>query len=468
MKRPGLTTRIFLAVFATAIVLVAAAGEAARWSFSQGFLGYLNDLALARMEAVVARTASAYAAHGDWDFIRGERMRWMEILRPVPGLDVPAASGPPSGPPSPPVSDLTGVVMRMALLDADRKLLAGFVIADARTEERPVIVEGRTVGWVSLAQFESVAAAGASRFEIAQKHALAAIGLAAAALAAAIAWWLARTLLRPVREVAGATHRLAGGDYALRVPVGSRDEVGRLAEDFNHLAETLQRNERMRRDFMADLSHELRTPLGVLHGELEAIEDGLRPFDAHALASLQGEVAMLSKLVSDLYDLSLADVGALAYRKQDVDLRDVLSATAEQYRERLADAGIALEMALPAAPVTLFADAVRLRQLFGNLFENSCRYTDRGGVLRIAVEDGGEPLRVVLDDTAPAVPPERLPHLFERFYRVDSSRNRASGGAGLGLAICRNIVEAHGGAIDAAPSPLGGLRLTIHLPRARP
>lgn len=465
MKRPGLAARIFLAVFATAIVLVAAAGGAARWSFSRGFLGYLNDLALARMETVVPRVASAYAAHGDWDFIRADRMRWMEILRPVPGLDFPADAGRQSGPPSPPVSDLTGVVMRLALLDADRRLVAGFVIAGARTEERPVVVAGRTVGWLSLAQFESVAAAGASRFETAQRHALTVIGLAAVVLAAAIAWWLARTLLRPVREVAEATHRLAGGDYALRVPVAARDEVGRLAEDFNHLAATLQRNERMRRDFMADLSHELRTPLGVLNGELEAIEDGMRPFDAQSLASLQGEVAMLSKLVSDLYDLSLADVGALTYRKHDVDLRDILSAAAEQYRERLADAGIALEMALPAAPVTLFADAVRLRQLFGNLFENSCRYTDRGGVLRIAVDDA-EPLRVTVDDSAPAVPPERLPHLFERFYRVDSSRSRASGGAGLGLAICRNIAEAHGGAIDAAPSPLGGLRLVVHLPRA--
>lgn len=466
LRRPSLTMRIFLAVFATAIAMVILTGASTRWSFTRGFLGYLNDLAVTRMEAVVPRIAEAYAEQGDWSFIREDRRRWMDIIRPVPGPAPDIVAGDESEPPhfAPPLSDLTGVVMRMALLDADRRLLAGFVIAGARNEERPVTVAGRTVGWVTLARFESVAAAGAQRFAEAQARALWVIGLVAVLLAGAIAWWLARTQLKPVRAVADATHRLAGGDYALRVPVQSRDEVGRLARDFNHLAATLQRNEQMRRDFMADLSHELRTPLGVLHGELEAIEDGVRTLDRAAIKSLQSEVAMLNKLVSDLYDLSLADVGALTYRKAALDVRDLLSLALEAFRERFAQAGISVSLSLPPTPLPLFADERRLLQLCHNVLENACRYTDRGGSLAVTARQQGDWVVIDFMDSAPGVPAERLDKLFERFYRGEASRNRASGGAGLGLAICRSIVEAHAGQIEAAASPQGGLHLRIRLP----
>jgi len=457
----SLTARIFLALLATTIVVVAAAGVATRLSFTHGFLGYLNELAVVRMEAITSRAARAYAEHGDWEFIRQDRRQWWEIIRPVPGLDMPAGAADDR---TPPVSDLTGVVMRMALLDDNRNLVAGFLVAGAESIERPVMSGGRTVGWVSLAQFESVASAGAERFENAQTQAMRAIGLLAMILAAAIAWWFARTLLAPVRRIADATHQLAGGDYALRVPVTSRDEIGRLGRDFNHLAETLQRNEQMRRNFLADLSHELRTPLGVLHGELEALEDGVRKPDQRAIRSLQAEVSLLNKLVSDLYDLSLADVGALAYRKVDVDVRQPLSLAIDAFRERLQQHGIALETDIAAAPLLAFADPRRLQQLFKNLLENSCRYTDVGGTLQIVAGRRDDMLEIAFTDSAPGVTPERLGHLFDRFYRVEESRNRASGGAGLGLAICASIIRAHDGVIVASDSPLGGLRLLIRLP----
>ncbi len=242
------------------------------------------------------------------------------------------------------------------------------------------------------------------------------------------------------------------------------DEVGQLARDFNQLAFALERNERMRREFMASISHELRTPLAVLRGELEALEDGVRALDAMSLRSLQQEVGLLNKLVADLYELSLADVGALTYRKSPVDLIELLQLSLAGAAGRCRERGLSLEMTVPERTRPVLADAGRLQQLFGNLLENSLRYTDSGGRLRIEVVQDGAGIGVDWMDSGPGVPDAELSRLFERFYRAEASRRRASGGSGLGLAICRSIAEAHGGTLEARRSPLGGLWLHLQLP----
>jgi two-component system sensor histidine kinase BaeS len=459
----SITTKLFLAVLATAVLAVVAMGAASRWNFERGFVGYLNEQGVERMDAVLPNAVAAYRQHGNWDFLRDDPRPWFEIMRPGPSAN--GERFEPGRSPSP-VSDLTGAVLRIALRDADRHVIAGFRQVSDNATERAVVVDGKTVGWVVMTPFQSVSEAGDQRFQQNQARASWVIGSLCVLLAAGIAWWIARVLLGPVKRVAAATHRLAAGDYESRVAVASHDEVGQLARDFNSLANTLQRNERMRREFMADVSHELRTPLGVLHGELEAMEDGVRRLDAQAVRSLQHEVGMLNKLVTDLYDLSLADVGALAYRKADVDLRELVELSVDAFRERLASAGLRLELALPAQPLVAFADERRMQQLFSNLVLNSCRYTDAGGVLRVEAREEGALLAIDLMDSAPGVDAAQLPQLFERFFRGEGSRNRASGGAGLGLSICRSIVEAHGGTIEAKASPLGGVWVAIRLPRA--
>ncbi|CAA2108748.1 sensor histidine kinase efflux regulator BaeS [Variovorax paradoxus] len=459
----SITTKLFLAVLATAVLAVVAMGAASRWNFERGFVGYLNEQGVERLDAVLPNAIAAYRQHGSWDFLREGPGPWFEIMRPAP-----SASGErfEPGRTPPPVSDLTGAMLRIGLLDTDRRVIAGFREVRRGSAERAVVVDGKTVGWVVMAPFQNVSEAGDQRFQQNQARASWVIGGLCVLLAAGIAWWIARVLLAPVKRVAGATHRLAAGDYESRVAVSSNDEVGQLARDFNSLAHTLQRNEQMRREFMADVSHELRTPLGVLHGELEAMEDGVRRLDAQAVRSLQHEVGMLNQLVTDLYDLSLADVGALTYRKTDADLRELLGPGIDAFRERLAAAGLRLELALPAQPLMVFADERRLQQLFSNLVLNSCRYTDAGGVLRIAAREEGGVIAIDLMDSAPGVDAALLPRLFERFFRGEGSRNRASGGAGLGLSICRSIVEAHGGTIEAKASPLGGVWVAVRLPRA--
>jgi two-component system sensor histidine kinase BaeS len=441
--KPGITLKLFLAILAASVVAAAAMALATRYSFHSGFLGYLAQVDEQRLQALSGALAESYRRTGSWDFVRGDypRLREMAI----------AASSP-------------QVTQRLTVLDDARAVVVGNP-DPAGAALLPVRVGERVVGWVGRAPLRRLSSAAEDSFEAQQSRAAWAIAALAVALAAATALVLARAFLLPVKRIAGATHRLAGGDYATRVTVHSRDELGRLAADFNRLAETLERNETLRRRFMADVSHELRTPLAVLSAELEALEDGVRPFTPAALASLRGEVAALGKLVDDLNQLALADVGALAYRKETLELEPLLAQAVESYRERFAQRGVSLEAArLDAARV--FGDRDRLAQMFRNLLENSARYTDAGGRARVSARVADGWVAVEFDDSPPGVPAEALPYLFERFFRVDGSRSRANGGTGLGLAISRSIAAAHGGEIAAAPSPLGGLRVSVRLPLA--
>jgi len=457
----SISTKLFVAVLAGVLLVILSMGLATSWSFGRGFLGYINEQALERMATVVPRLAGAYEREGTWEFFRNQPDRWFEVMRPEPGEQPQTRDLK-----TPQISDLTGALFRIALLDKDKKRVTGYTRIADDALALPIVVAGETVGWLAVTPFQSVNEAGGERFQQYQLRTSLVMGVFSLLLAMLIAWWIARALLEPVKRVAAATHRLASGDYSGRVVVASNDEVGQLARDFNQLAYTLERNETMRREFMADVSHELRTPLSVLRGELEAIEDGVRTLDQHSMKSLQGEVSMLSKLVDDLYELSLADVGALTYRKATCVLNQLLESSVGMFQERLSARQLRVELELPAQPLTLVADANRLQQLFSNLLENAVRYTDPQGLIRISAVVESDELRIDFMDSGPGVSANQLPRLFERFYRGDASRNRSSGGAGLGLAICHSIALAHGGSLSAEHSPLGGLWLTLRLPRS--
>ena len=439
--RPGITLKLFFAILAASAVAAAAMAVATRLSFQPGFFGYLNHVQSQSLDAFAGRLADEYRRTGDWSFLQGDYGR----LR--------ALAAPPQ------------TVQRLTLLDAERRPVVGNPEPSEAAVMRPVIVDDRVVGWIARVPERRLSTAADLAFQQQQLRASWIIAGLALAVAALVALVLARAFLQPLKRVAQATHRLAAGNYATRVEVRSADELGRLAEDFNRLAQALERNEALRRRFMADVSHELRTPLAVLSGELEALEDGVRPLTRESLASLRAEVNALGKLVGDLNQLALADSGALAYRKQTLDVVPIVAQALESHRDRLAERSLAVETAWNgAAPV--FGDPDRLRQMFRNLLENSARYTDPGGRVRVAARRDGERVVVEFEDSAPGVPPEALPQLFERFYRVDESRSRANGGSGLGLAICRSIAAAHDGDIAASPSPLGGLRIAVSLPVA--
>lgn len=460
--KSGIATKLFLVLVGISIVVIVAVGVSARISFARGFLGYLNGQGVASMESLAPRVAAAYQEHGDWEFLRRNTRAWFDMLRPGP-----PNSTDPEMRSMPAIADLdfTGIHLRLTLLDKSKRYVVGNPTVSSATPMRAVTVAGETVGWLALVPFQQATAKADVRFQRRQLTANWVIAVSTVTLAALAAWWLSRLLVTPLRRITGATRQLASGDYSVRIPVTSQDELGRLSEDFNSLAQALAKNELLRRSFMADVSHELRTPLAVLQGELEAIEDGIRRMTPETLASLQLEVATLGKLVNDLYDLSLSDVGALSYRMVELDIGELLQVTLAAFQQRFSQRGLEVDAQIGSPDPLVYGDEGRLRQLFNNLFENSARYIDTGGTMRIECRCANSDVLIELEDSGPGVTSDILPHLFERFVRADASRSRATGGAGLGLAICRNIVEAHGGTITATSAPLGGLLISIRLPR---
>jgi len=494
----GITSKLFVALFMLSIVVALAMGAAVRWRFDSNFLDYVNAREAERMAALAQSVEAAYRQHGNWDFLRDDRAAWFRLLRregaharangmggdrfdPAPGhrfdpfppgmdrsmdrdMPPPAGSLPPYQPGEPPMPHSP-----IWLLDAARNVIIGDgPPLGPNAQWHALHHNGETVGWLAMPPRMRVPEGADQAFQAQQLRATWIIAGLSVLLAALVAVLLARGLLAPMRRLTDAARRMADGDYATRVDVHSRDELGGLAADFNHLATSLEANQKMRRQLTADISHELRTPLAVLRGELEALEDGVRPWTATSLASLQAEVSTLSKLIDDLYELSLADVGALAFHMEPLDLADTVCSAVQGFTPRLMEKGIALQLDVPAAPsqaTMVNGDPQRLRQVMQNLLENTLRYTDAGGTLRVHVhQDGAEWQQIDVQDSAPGVPEAALPRIFDRLFRVDASRSRAQGGAGLGLSLCQTIVAAHGGTIEAKPSPLGGLWIAIRLP----
>lgn len=451
----SITAKLFAVMLAACIAVLVVQSSAMRLSFQRGFIDYLDGEGVARMESALPRLVAAYRQHGSWEFLRHDFRGWFDLLVPHP------QSGPP---PAPTTADETGVILRIGLMDAARRRVAGNPNVETAAIRRPVTVDGQLVGWIGMVSFEQVMSSRETAFLSEQHKAWWLIALASVLVAIGLTLVATRALLRRLRAVAHATHALAAGDYTSRIDPGPSDELGTLARDFNHMAQALEQNERTRRNFMADISHELRTPLAVIRAEVEAIQDGIRPATPPALEAMHQEVGRLGKLIDDLHDLSLTDVGAFAYRRTPIDLGTVLRAAADGMRARFGAARLRLEVEPAPRTLIVCGDERRLHQLIANLLENALRYTDPGGVVRLRWLAQGNSAVVEVDDSAPGVPHDKRGQLFERFYRVEASRNRASGGSGLGLAICRNIVEAHQGTVRADASPLGGLRIVVNLP----
>ncbi|HYQ92643.1 MAG TPA: ATP-binding protein [Candidatus Competibacteraceae bacterium] len=478
----SLHTRLFLTLFTVCTLVAVGLLLFVRWSFEQGFIEFVAARQEERLTGMVERLAERYRQDGGWQRLRTDKGLWLAVLldrddpfrwgrEPPGGYPLPRGwlrhalqDDSPNWPPErlPPRMEQEPLPrpleFRVMLLDAQGAIIYGRQELLADTQRWPIAVDGTPVGYLALLPGPSLADLGDIQFLEHQTSAFLVMALAMVALSAALSFPLAKRLVRPVRAFQDTARALAAGQYTARVTVHSNDELGRLGRDLNALAAALERNEQARRRWVADIAHELRTPLAVLRAELEALQDGIRPLEPAAVDSLHADVQRLGHLVDDLYELSMTDLGALSYHLVETNPVAVLTTDVEAFASSFAEAGLTLsvENRLPTA-VTCQADAQRLSQLFRNLLRNSLRYTDPGGGLSIILSREHARLIIDFQDTAPGVPPESLPRLFDRLYRVESSRHRDTGGAGLGLAICRNIAEAHGGTIRAQPSPRGGL-----------
>lgn len=469
--------KLFLTLLLTTLLVVAGMYAFMRWSLDRGFAEFVEKRQREHLVTLLENIGDYYAGDPDWKHLAGNKRKWLELLSQSnerrhhfprhwlkQALSEPPDMWPPELPSPKAERRFRPLELSIMLLRADKTIIFGRSAWLEQLTLHPILHQQQIVGYLGVLPGQALNQPIELQFIERQYQAFIWIALLMVCLSAILALILAYALGRPLKRIAGAVKMLAVGRYDTRLAVESADELGQLARDFNEMATALQQAEQARWRWVADISHELRTPIAVLRGELEALQDGIRPLTRAAIDSLYGDLMRLNRLTDDLYQLSLSDQGALGYRKSAVDpvavLQADIAALAPEFAAKCMTVTLSDQRAFPH---TLYADPDRLSQLFRNLLINSVNYTDTGGQLDITVRQTGD-LVIEFADSAPGVPEAALPHLFERLYRVESSRSRNHGGAGLGLAICSNIVKAHRGDIRASASAMGGLQVRIVLP----
>lgn len=459
--RLSIGLRLFLAALLAFLTVAALGVVLVRWRLLERAPVQAGPDEMPQLDALVDALTARYRQQRDWSFLppsADTRKIWLrgELARAR----------------SPSVTDMDSLGYRIGLLDRDQHVIAGVVahpllvaFVSIDTRRRAIDVDGETVGYLVLAKPESTSDTLAVAFLMQQQRSVLLFALGGLALCALAAALLATHFRRPIAELATVARRLGEARFDTRLPARRRDELGDLARVFNGLAERLDAAEHSRRQWIADTSHELRTPLSVLRGQLEALQDGVRPATPDNLAVLLREVMSLSRRIDELDELARADVGQLRLTLASTDVWELLCGTADGFAEKFRSAALSVTRTTPPVRAIANADADRLRQVFVNLLENAARYTDAGGTVALQATAADRTLRLIVDDSAPGVATEALGRLGERFFRVEALRERSSRGLGLGLALSRAIVEAHEGRLVFAPSPLGGLRAIVELPR---
>jgi len=288
--------------------------------------------------------------------------------------------------------------------------------------------------------------------------------LAAAILAVVLSFFMMRRVLAPLTQMTQITHEIASGDFSARVPIASRDEVGRLAEAFNRMAEGLKKLESLRRTLMIDVAHELRTPLTNIRGYLEALNEGVLPPSKKTFSLLHEETMRLVLLVEDVLQLARADAARKSLRLEGVDVCEVLRKALEPFSYTFGEKELDVDFRIPPDGVTIQVDPDRIARMLRNLADNVARYAPPKGKVQIGITVDFDSVRIEFANTAPDLVPDDIPYLFERFYRGEKSRSRQHGGAGIGLAIVKELVVAHRGSVDAQLEN-GMVQFQITLPR---
>jgi len=332
----------------------------------------------------------------------------------------------------------------------------------------PILVNGQRVGTLLAIESGQGGHAG-DQYLTSVNQAIVYAGLAAIITALALGIVLAQRLTRPLRQLTTATQAVAAGDFSQQVTVTSSDEIGDLARDFNQMARTLEISEKQRQQLLADTAHDLRTPISIIRSHLEAMLDGVFPATPENLAVVYEETLHLSRLVDDVRTLSLVETGHLPLNLAPVEMSGLVQQAVAAFVPLAEVEGIQLNTELSESdPVE--ADAARIHQVLANLISNALRYAPQGKeaipTVDVTVQNHSDRVRIGIKDNGPGLTVEQQQHVFDRFWRSDSARNRDAGGSGLGLAIARGIIEAHGGSIAIASQPGSGTEMIVDLPTA--
>ena len=474
-KRLPVSWKLFVVMAFVTITGIAVVMSATIWNMRAGFTSYLASSELVRAEPLRQALAADYdPANPGWPELAGNVGVWAEYVRRnlPPPRGAPPHRRPLAGdnPDGTPVKRRRGGRDPMVFL-ARLQLLGpeGDIIAQG-AQNRPAVHKaeiadksGKTIGWLG------VAARGPDMNLVNQVFLNDQIrwaiysGLAGLLIAGLAAYVTSRQFLRPVREIANAGERLSQGDYSIRLKQEREDELGHLIRQYNRLAENLEFAEKAQRKWISDTSHELKTPVAVIRAQIEAVQDGIRKANKTTLAEMHAATIRLNDLVADLNTIAQVREVALHSEAVPVDLSKVVKQACDDATLTIAEKNLTLKNAI-APGLTVAGNATRLRQVIDNLLENARRYTDEGGEIHVTLARVGRQIECLVEDTEPGADVDDLNTLFDRFYRVEESRNRSSGGSGLGLSIVRELVQAFGGTVALSRSALGGLRVQVLLP----
>ncbi len=460
----SLTVKITLIVLALSLAATALVALLVRWSTVEAFDRLLVDQ---RKSAFVELAATYYADNNTWN-------GFSRVVAESAGFVIPREdrfegrnkNGAPDDPrPQQPPSSFGVANMDGRIIVPAGDLRPGDPVAGHLLDRGiPVEVDGEQVGTViDLGQRPSLNPLEL-QYIMRTNQAIFYAAIGAALIAVLLGIGLARMVTRPLRELTDAAHAMADGQLKQEVPVRSQDELGELAAAFNRMSDEVDQANEKRRQMTADIAHDLRNPVMVLIGYIEAMRDGVLKPTPERLDMMYDESQRLSRLVADLRTLSLADAGQLTLMPVEVDIIALLNRTAAVFQQRAADKEVDLHVKTEGIVPIIQADAERLAQVLDNLVGNALRYTPSGGEILLSASSQPEGVQVRVSDTGPGISPETLPRVFDRFYRGDSARSDTEGASGLGLAIVRSIVNAHGGQIAVDSAPGKGATFIIDLP----
>lgn len=480
-----LRSKLLFSFIAISLVLVLGFFFTLRWSFERGAETFMRQQDKEQLSQLATALGDYYSEHGNWDRFTQQPHTWQRWLSEQTGMDQRPDMPPPRGPeqmprrddfaPPQPGSPPGPRGKPFFLLDANHTLIAGnggpgneVRIGESLPVRASANESSEVIGYIGLPPRPARLDAFRRNPIAAQQGSLFVYLTLAALLVSFIAAFpLSAQWSRRILQLHHYVGNLRGGDYGKRLTIQGKDEIAALANNLNDLSHTLEQAQTQRQQLTADISHELRTPVANLQAGLEAMQDGILPLNDESLQQQHEQVQRLRKLIDDLYQLSLADAGALHYSKGRCELRPLLEDLYKTYQPQFAQAGIALSIAPEITEaLTVWGDADRLKQLFDNLLQNSLRYTNNPGRAELTAHSQGEQIHVTLKDSSPGVDASLHARLTDRLFRVDESRSRASGGAGLGLNLCAAIAQAHGGSLHFDNSELGGLAVTVTLPKA--
>ncbi|WP_413283402.1 ATP-binding protein [Vibrio sp. MA40-2] len=491
-------TKLFVSILLVSVVMLASMVWLINSSFQQGLQNYLNSEEVDKAQLIAEKVKNYYSPTYGWQRLNSAPYLWASILTQFgeapPPRNRQLSEHPPrperrrpndTHPPEPDFelsketmvnleqkdSVLVPLSVRTNLFDVDGRSLFGLEENLHYDQQRfkqvrvDIIADDKLVGWITVLQSKSISGNLAESFFHEQTKYTVTVAVLAVFFSFIIAFFLVRHFLNPLKALHEGAKAIEQGNLDVHIESKSSDELSALTTAFNQLAMSLKKQQIDRQQWLSDISHELRTPIAVLRSEIEAIQDGIRKPEPKRIASLHQQTMTLGKLVNDLYELSISDSGVNFDLKPIDNVVEILTDVVNQNELRCRHNQLVVNLRCNVNnKVSLVGDSQSLKQLFLNIVENSIRYTDAPGNIVISITQYEHNIKIVFEDSLPGVPDNALPKLFDRLYRVDKSRSRASGGSGIGLSICKNIVKAHNGTIQASHASIGGVRIEITLP----